>query len=247
MVQDDDGSLLPVMTTRDVRRLIKHFAKNDNDKTQEKLEDLDSRIGSGQLHVVWIKLPDSKAMRNNEVRTIRLTYSPHQARLPNSVLKIGIKKQPYPLYYTLFTPAEFDFARTQYSTIKDDKMEQGHASPRHVQKFKTNNSVQFRIPSETEKGLEISYSFKPKTASVATMKMVLAVLTAMSFAVAMLKYVVFLGEPPDTGIFAKQVEIGLFVIGGSLLLPQLIGNQSIRARYTWWYLIPIGLGILILA
>ncbi len=71
-------------------------------------------------------------------------------------------------------------------------------------------------------------------------------LSLISSAILLLRHVVFWGESPDIAVFANHVEIGLFTIGGSLLLPQLANTASVRARYTKWYWIPIGLGGLML-
>ena len=246
LVRDEDDSILPVMTTRDVKKLISHFIEKSSNETQEKLEHLNSKINAEELHMIWIKIPKNKSLYKDEVRTFTLNYSPHHIDPPRSVLKMKIKKQPYPLYYTLFTPNEFDFAQTRYGFIKDGKIKQSYHQPEYVQKFRTYNSNLFRIISHIEDGFKISYSFKPTRTSTAPTKIGLFTLAGLSLAIVTFKYIVYLGDPPDDGIFAKQLEIGLFVIGGSLLLPQLTNNYSIRARYTWWYLLPIGLGIGIL-
>jgi len=48
------------------------------------------------------------------------------------------------------------------------------------------------------------------------------------------------------GIFDKNIEIGLFVIGASLILPQLQSDDEIRKQLIAFYLIPIILGIVTL-
>ena len=233
------------MPTKNVKTLFKHFIKKDSDK-QETLEDLHSRINQGKLHLIWIKIPKQKEFDKDEVRTITLKYSPSQVEFPDHVLKMVIKKRPWPLYYTLFTPSEFDFALTKYSLIINNKVEERYKKPEVVQKFKTYNSSLFRIPSELKNGFEISYSFKPTSTSSSPMKIALATLTFFAIGMLMFRHVVFYNEPQAMEIFSRQVDVGLFVIGGSLLLPQLVSNQSVRARYVRWYLLPVFLGIIIL-
>ncbi len=234
------------MATKDAKKLILHFINTDSGEIREKLETLHSKIDLEKLHMIWIKIPKNKALNKNEIRTFTLNYSPHHTKHSKSVLKMTIKKQPYPLYCTLFTPNEFDFAQTKYGTIEGNEVEQSHQQPSYVQKFKTYNSTLFRITSGHENSFEISYSFKPASTSAAPTKFGLYTLIVISSLILIFKYGIYLGNPPDTGIFAKQIEMGLFIIGGSLLLPQLTSNQSIRARYVIRYLIPVVMGILIL-
>ena len=244
LVHDENGSVLPVMTTRDVKKLITYFIEKKSNDAQ-KLEQINSKIETEELHMIWIKIPKNKSLNKNEIKTITLNYSSHYGN-PKSVLKMSIKKQPYPLYYTLFIPDEFDFGKTQYSFIKDGKIRQSAKRPEHIQKFKTYNSNLFRIISDNPHSFEILYSFKPASASVAPTMIGFIGLVGLSSAMVILKYIVYLGDPPNVGIFAKQIEIGLFIIGGSLLLPQLTNNYAIRAKYTLGYLMSIIMGILIL-
>ena len=64
----------------------------------------------------------NRSLEENEIRTVTLIYSPHQPNKSESALKMRIKKQPYPFYYTLFTPNEFNFENTKYGFIQDNKI-----------------------------------------------------------------------------------------------------------------------------
>ena len=179
------------------------------------------KIVSKELHVIWIKIPKNRSLAENEIRTITLSYSPHQPNRSESVLKMRIKKQPYSLYYTLFAPDEFDFDSTKYGSLKNNKMIYSQTQPDHVEKFKTFDSSLLRIFAHIEDGFEIKYSFKPKSTSIAPMQIGAVALLLLPSAFLVLRYLVFWNDPPDFEIFTKHVEIGLFVIGGSLILPQL--------------------------
>lgn len=244
-VKDNDGHVLSVMTREDTQRLIRQYIKKSHGERRTKYEDLLSKISSGQLHVVWIKLPKSRAMIKNEIRTFVLAYSPYETE-SNSLLTIQVKERTYTLYYTLFAPDEFDFKNTRYRLNKDNAIKPSAEKPDNVQTFKTYNSTIFRITSKFKDNFEILYSFKPASASSMPTKIGLWTLAGFAAAILALKHVVFWGEPPDIAVFSRQIEIGLFTIGGSLLLPQLASNRFVRSRYTKWYWIPVALGALLL-
>ena len=246
VVRDNDGSILPVMTTNDTQQLLKYFLKQESGEIQQKTRHIYDKIVSNELHVIWIKIPETKSLTENEIRIITLSYSPHQPDKLGSILKMKIKKQPYPLYYTLFTPDEFDFDKTRYGIIKNNQMNYSQSQPDHVEKFKTHDSKLLRISSDIEDGFEIKYSFKPKSTSIAPIRIGAIALLSLPTVFLVLRYLVFWNDPPDLDIFAKHVEIGLFVIGGSLILPQLTSNPLIRTKYKWWYLTSIILGSLLL-
>lgn len=243
MVTDNDGHGLPIMTTKDAQKLIQYFIETSHGEKRARYEDLSSKIRSGQIHVVWIKIPKNRAMAKNEIRTFTLTYAPQRT---GSALSIRVNRQQYPLYYTLFTPDEFDFKNTRYQTIKDGTVESSGKKPEHVQKFRTYDSDVFRIMPDFGDNFEILYSFKPSSDSSMPTKIGLWTLAGLAAAVLALKHIVFWGEPPDIMLFSRHIEIGLFTIGGSLLLPQLASSRSVRSRYTKWYWIPIALGALLL-
>ena len=246
LVHDSDGSILPIMTTNETLQLFEYFLTQESGKSPQTIQRIYDKMISNELHVIWIKIPRNRSLENNEIRAIRLSYSPHQPSKSESVLKIQIKKQPHPLYYTLFTPDEFDFDNIRYGSIKNNNMIYSQIQPDHVEKFKTFDSNLFRISVNIEDSFEIKYSFKPKPTSIAPMRIGAAALLFLPSILLALKYIVFWNEPSDLGIFTKHVEIGLFVIGGSLILPQLTSNHTIRAKYKWHYLLSIILGGILL-
>ena len=199
------------------------------------------KIISNELHVMWIKIPKNKSSAENEIRTITLSYSPHQSNKSESVLKIGIKIT-YSLYYILFTPDEFDFDSTKYGSIKNNKMIYSQTQLDHVEKFKTFDSNLLRISTHIENGFEIKYYFKHKSTSITLMQIGAVALLLLPSAFLVLRYLVFWNDPPDLEIFTKHVEIELFGIDGSLILSQLTNNHSIRAKYKWQHLMSIMLG-----
>ena len=246
VVHDNDGSVLPVMTTNDILRLLQHSSTHESEEHQKIIEHICTNITLNKLHIIWIKIPKNRSLSKDEIRIITLNYSQHHPDKSEPMLQMKIKKQPHSLYYTLFTPDEFDFDSTMYGSINNNKMVYSQTLPDHVEKFKTFDSNLLRIPEDIEDGFEIKYSFKPKPASIVPMQIGAIALLLLPSIFLVLRYLVFWNDPPDLDIFAKHVEIGLFVIGGSLILPQLTSNHSIRAKYKWYYLTSIILGGILL-
>ena len=246
VVHDNDGSVLPVITTNETLQLFQYFSTNGSEKRRKIIEHICTNITSNKLHVLWIKIPKNRSMSKDEIRIITLNYSPHHPDKLEPMLQMKIKKQSHSLYYTLFTPDEFDFDSTLYGSINNKKIVYSQTPPDHVEKFKTFDSNLLRIPADIEDGFEIKYSFKPKSASIAPMQIGVITLLLLPSIFLVLRYLVFWNDPPDLDIFAKHVEVGLFVIGGSLILPQLTSNHSIRAKYKWYYLASIILGGILL-
>lgn len=55
-----------------------------------------------------------------------------------------------------------------------------------------------------------------------------------------------LGSGIHFEMLEKDIEIAILIIGGSLILPQLTGNDFIRSMYSLEYMLPIVLGSMIL-
>jgi len=245
LVVDESNSVLSVMPSDYVNTLLDIYYNDSSGAEKDKIGSLISKIQDNKLHLIWVKIPEKSKLVENEIRTITLSYSSTQAK-KEPVLRMKVKNKNYPLYYTLYTPSDFDFEKTQYDYLKRGQIVSTHTRPEYVETFRTYNSRLFRIVSDIESGFEISYSFKPTTQSTMATKIGLITLSLLGFAVLVLKLAVHYGGM-QFDILEKEVEIGLLTIGGSLVLPQLTGNDSIRMQYTKYYILPIALGAMILA
>lgn len=243
IVRDNDGSVLPVMPEGHVMQLLDEYLAKESESGKEQMQEVCNRMMSGELHLIWIKIPKAKAFQMDEIRTITLNYSAQET--DQESIKMRVNRQGIPLEYALFTPDEFDFDKTEYGIVKDGKIRYGHRPPSHVEKIKTYNSNSFRISPDMKETFEISYSFRPKSTSINPIRIGAYTLTLIPLAL-LITRALFWNNPPDMDIFARHVEIGLFIIGGSLIVPQLTDNQTIRAKYNWHYLASIVLGCLML-
>lgn len=243
IIHDDKDNVLPVMPTTSVKQLLQFFLTQSNESQKEKLEFLMSEIDNGGLHLIWIKIPKHRSLQKNEVRSIILNYSPKYNNHQNSVLRLKIKKQKYPLYYTLFTPYEFDFKQTSYVILSKGQIKSSYDKPNNVEKIKTHNSDIFRITSKADTDFAILYSFRPSSEATFSTKFGVGVLIGLFSAVSLIR---FFDLFENYTLIQNQTQIALFIIGGSLLLPQLTGNNFIRRAQIKYYLIPVVLGIILL-
>lgn len=241
-VCDEQGDILPVMPRQNLENLIKDHTSNKDMREENKLKDLYSEIESENWHFIWIKIPNKKEIDFDEIRTITLKYSPRQKNIPNSILKTMVKSKPYSLYYNFASPIEFDFDKVKFNYLENNKIKQSLQPPNHVQKFYTSDSILLRISPGADDSFEVKYSFKPKSDSTSSLKIGLMSLLGFSSLMLASKLATLFDYLPDMEIFARQTEIGLFMIGSSLILPQLVHNPIIRARYKWYYFVPMILG-----
>ena len=223
---------------------MQSFLTTSSKSQKEKLEYLLSEIDNSRLHLIWVKIPKDRSLKKNEIRSIILNYSPKYNNRSNSALRLKIKQQKYPLYYTLFTPYEFDFKQTSYATLSEGQVNSSYKQPSNVEIIKTHNSYIFRITSKTDTAFAILYSFRPSSEATLSTKFGIGVLSGLAIVVFIVRSFDLVQN--DTFI-QSQIQIALFIIGGSLLLPQLTGNNSIRRTQMNYYLIPalFGVGLLI--
>lgn len=247
LIQDESGEVLSVMTTKNVLTLLEMYKQTSSHEENSKLELLTSKIKDGKLFLIWVKLLPKNQLAKNEIRTITLSYSvAHNIKPNESMLKMRIKNKSHPLYYTLYAPKDFNFRKTKYTYFENDTIQTKDNHPQCIDHFKTYNSHLYRIVNDIDSGFEIFYSFKPDSEAISATNIATFSLVAISTFVIILKYV----NPNDfyitSSLYLKEVEIGLFIIGISFILPQLTNNNAIRSRFLLIYLIPILFGGLIL-
>ncbi len=244
IVEDDVGKMLSVMPTAYVKTLLNMYLKKSSGIEREKLQILISKIQKNKLYLVWVKIPQSCGLIKNEIRNIVLRHSINSKNNSDkNNLTMSVKNKSYPLYYTLYAPNDFDFKKTLYSIEKNKVLISTAICPDYVEEFETYNSKLFRINSELESSFEIIYAFKPTPQATVASRFGFTILSC--FGILMI-YALYTFEISNFHFLQKHVEIGIFIIAGSLLLPQLTNNDSIRSRFISLYLFPILLGVIVL-
>ena len=245
LVMDESRNVLSIMPSEHVSTLFNMYYESSQGYEKDKLKMIISKIQTNELHLIWVVIPEQSKLKKNEIRTIVLNYSSIHIENKEPVLKMRIKNMPYRLYYTLYTPSDFDFEKTKYSYWQNNHKFTTYNKPDSVELFRTYNSRLFRTISNTEFGLEMTYSFQPTPQSTIATKIGLGTLSFLSFGILIAKLITS-NSDIQFDLLTKDIEIGILIIGGSLVLPQLTANDSIKSKYSRYYILPIILGALIL-
>ena len=244
LATDESGSKLSIMPTKYALSML-HKHSGDSDSERRTTKSVMQKIRDGDLHVLWLNTPNDRKIAMNEVRTISLRYSSRiRPALPRSRLHIIVKRMPHPSYYTLYKPQGFDFNFKKYVDFGSKKSKDGWP-PEQVDEIDTSDSKLLVMRSRLERGFALVYSFGPTLQAKAASLLGLYLLSAVGAAVCFLKYAspyLGVGQP---SLLDKQVEIGIFLVAGSLILPRLTESDSIRSRYAYFYLIPAIIGFVV--
>ena len=195
------------------------------------------------MFLIWIKIPKHHALGLNEIANFTLSYSPIQLNIPrNSEIRMKVSNQPYPLYYFLQTPTNFDFKKTKFTYIDNQgNIKESENELDHVSMYKNYYGLSVRVKQELDHDFILSYSFKPERQSSHLIKTGAVVLSIISvFTMLHVFNLIIILE--DSSFLDKNLEIGLFVVAASLVLPQLTTNNAIRMKLYVYYLIPLILG-----
>ena len=242
IIRDERNHVLPLMSSNDVKILFSNYIKKTNGVTKDRLKKELDDINNNKKHLLWISLK-GRGMKLDEVRTITLTYLPKYKNIKKPYIKIRVNKQKYPLYYSLFSPVNFDFKKPKYIHLLNDQVVTKIESPEYVFSYNSYHSLSLRIKPDLNDLFFLIYSLKPeKSTKVITLfgSFVLSIIP-------ILYLLTFFIENYDfQKIHDKQIEIALFVIGASLILPKFQSDQKIRNKLVIYYLLPIILGLVML-
>lgn len=250
VVKDGNNNVLPVMPAPHVKKLLKWGISSTSDLEREKLDHIQSGISSNKLRLIWVKIPNKLAMMRGEIRVITLTYSAYKQRhhwwnfLTSSKFVIRIKNKHYPLYYSLQIPKDYDFNQGRYLTGTGTEMT--GVPPDQIRVSDTHDSRLYKMSVSSYKPFKLIYSFKPATQTYAASLLGLVTLSSMGFIMWFYGHIMISYDQALHDLYQKNVEIGIFLIAGSLVLPQLTSNDSIRSSFLLLYALPIIFGTLII-
>lgn len=242
IIRDERNYVLPLMSSNDVKILFSNYIKKTDGETKDRLQKELDDINNDKKHLLWISLK-GRGMKLDEIRTITLTYLPKYKNIKKPFIKIRVNKQKYPLYYSLFSPVNFDFIKPKYIHLVGDEIVTKMESPKHVFPYISYHSLSLRIKPNLNDLFFLMYSLKPEKSA----KVIILLGSFVLSIIPILYFITFLIETYDfQKIHDKQIEIALFIIGASLILPKLQSDQKIRNKLILYYLLPIILGLVML-
>lgn len=243
-VVDESENILPIMSTDYVVTLLNKYSKTGEQSEKEKIKLLVQQIQEKKVYLIWVKIPKNAKLANGEIKNIILRYSSvyNQSK---TALTMKIKKKAHPWYCTLYTPNNFNFKQTTYKYFDQSRMTVMYKIPPFVEEIRTYNSYLIKVKADIKFGVEVKYAFQPQTQATRPIKLGFATLTFFGGIFLLLKLWSVITNELQWDLFDKNVEIGIFIMAGSLILPQLTTTESIRSIYVPMYIIPIILGGLI--
>lgn len=241
IIRDQHNTVLPLMPSKDLKILYKMMINDPDGKEKKLLKQRLEKICNNKEHVIWFSLKQMP-MQENEIRTFTLTYIPENQHKDNSYMKIKIEKQAYPVYYSLFSPKNFDFVNSKYIYKKNNKTKKELKPPPFVKSFSGSQTLSLRI-TESEHDFILMYRLRVhKSAELLTAVGALLLMGLSTMFLVLQSW----NNPAVQDILAKNTEIGLFVMGASLILPKLQNDDEVRRRLIKYYIAPFVLGVIIL-
>lgn len=246
-VVDAEGTKYPIMTNRDTQTLLEIMKeeRQDSQHISEMMED----IKNHKVFLIWIKVPPNKKLQPNEVRILYLNFENEKMnRNIHDRIFLNISSSlPFPVFWILKNPQDFKITNKKYHTIEDNRLlDKGSWTDSTNNIFYGHDTVDsssvFVKSSQTD--ILISYSFKPDRVIVTLPIASLTLLIAFSgFLIAAQLSTIYNYDSPKLvdDLLDRKIELSLFVIAASLVIPRFISNVVIRHKYFGVYFVPIGL------
>ncbi len=240
LIQDEKNNVLSLMSSKDVEILYTYYIENSSGDEKSLLEKELMEIQDQKKHIIWISLKDNPLLED-QITTFTLTYLPQLGHVKNPEIFIKINTQNYPVYYSLFSPNSFNFKKPSFTILKNDKVETADKPPEHVEVYNSYHSMSLRVRNEIDYDFGLTYSLT----AIFTSKILTKIGAGFLCIMPVVYFLVINYDMYGFEIFLqKKIDIGLFVIGASLLLPNIQPDHEIRKLLMMWYLLPIILGLL---
>ena len=240
LINDEKGSVIPLMSSKDIEILYTYHIENSSGDEKTLLEKELKDIHDQKKHIIWISLKDQPLLKD-QITTFTLTYLPQLENIKNPEIFIKINTQNFPVYYSLFSPNSFNFEKPSFTFLENDGVKTVDKPPEHIEVHNSYHSMSLRVRKEIEYDFALTYSLT----AISTSK----ILTKTGAGFLCLLPIVYglVGHYDIAGFelfLAKKIDVGLFVVGASLVLPNIQTDHEVRKQLMTWYLLPIILGLL---
>lgn len=242
LINDEKGFTLPLMSSNDVEILYSNYIEQVDGAQKILLKNELEKIKNKKKYLIWISLKNNPILQD-EVRTFTLTYLPEIEKIKKPEIFIKFKHQNYPVYYSLFSPNSFNFNKPKFLILKNNDITTTTEKPDYVDVYNSYQTLSLRITNEVDFDFGLLYSISSLSSSKTLTKLgavFMAILPVMFGLISIFNISGF------DSFLQKQIEVALFVMGASLLLPNIQPDNSIRRELMLWYLLPIILGLLML-
>lgn len=261
-VVDSENVEYPLMTNSDTEKLLEFQSKDD-----EAYRDLLRKVQKREKYLIWIKIPPNRKMEPDETRLIYLDYEAKIPSKPDLGLLDKMKQYFRIRNKPILLHIEHENQFSVFFTLQKPK--DYHIKPSDVCDVDRGTVISTRdgvdLPyryDETDAGLtlyikpnsNIVLSYSPHVKPSVMMFPVFSILALILFAgfLSAIPYMLDVDLPglisgtvPSLPVLQLQtihdhrIELSIFVISSSLVIPQLIPNVAIRNKKSALYFVPI--------
>ena len=235
IARDSDGEVLSIIPTEYSSALLDAYAKNPAKEDVASSAELQST--SPDESVVWIKLPHEKSLKEKTHKTITLEHE-YETK---TTRKIRFSIQPaneHPISYTFTKPDDYEFKNAVILVdglslcIKDARL------AKYCQVHETSKSLTI-VPYKGVKPMEFRCNTAPKLQIMLppallslflglSSTFMLSLVLSECYNGTLVPYLQNLLGLYFQNLLKKQVEIYLFIIAISFVMPRLVSNVYIR-------------------
>lgn len=250
-IYDSDGEELSIMTNKHVKSLIE-YKINKSDVNRKVLKNILRQFENREIFIIWIKLPPSKILVEDQIKIINLKYITNEENKKRKEFLLVIpSNKNHMLFYTIKKPLEHDFKKQNiFIKNKQGKEVEIKNNDEHKQDYfhenNTHDSLIITPRSKTKNQIKIHYKFKPKHKIILPSTLSVLFLSLISTFFIFLNYCQLSSDCGSISLFQhwfilldKKFEITGFVIAASLILPRLVTNPLIRYKLFCYCIIPI--------
>lgn len=156
----------------------------------------------------------------------------------------------FPVFWILKNPQDFKITNKKYYTIEDNRLlDKRSWSDSTNNVFFDNDTMESSsiFVKSYQTDILISYSFKPDRSIITLPIASIYLLVAFSISLIVAQYYTISNDYNSPKLVEDlldlKIELSLFVVSASLVIPRFISNVVIRHKYFWWYFVPIGLTV----
>jgi hypothetical protein len=259
-VYDGQGHEVTVMPNTYTRALIESWAE-ENSSEQSPVNQLLEQMNNHYVYVIWVKLNEENTLMNNDTIILNFEYSaekeekkknenPKEKRKPRDLI-LKIYPSRHSIFYIIKKPEDFDFYKRNIiwcdgNHVKHRINNWSRDKQDLLYVTETTDSISLTTKSENPHRIWLNYSFIPKTEIIAIPSIAAFLLAGFAIYLWMMQACSLDPLCVDTldadikSILGRRLEVGIFIITSSLILPRLVNNMVIRHRL----LVAIGVPIL---
>lgn len=252
---DASGEEYPLMTNKHLRAMLNKVKPSDPDRPEA--DRLLAGINGKKIHLLWFKIPPHKVLRPREARVLHMTYErpKEEGGIMDTIQSLRMRtitidippEQPFPVFWILNKPIDYNISRRRYLQISDGKrVEMGSwkENADTVVSSSAAKSISLHIKPGPN-GAALSYALTPKKIKYALPVSAVAMLSLLAVSLGVSPLLDGAGplQPIADAIILYEMPLLLFIIASSLAIPRFVDDAHLRNGLFWLYFVPVGLAL----